>query len=437
VAAAAAVVTPLIFGGLRSLFLLVIGVLGLGLAAAGLWWAVTHRSLLRIIGLVIACTALVGIAAIYIGHHFFWVVVLSAALWSIASVAARASLRGTDARMPEYETPPPLHPFLIMNPRSGGGKVDRFGLVAKAEAIGARVALLEGLERIDVAALARRAVADGADLLGVAGGDGTQATVAGVAVEHNVPFLVIAAGTRNHFALDLGLDRDDPSLCLDALTDGVEIHVDLGAVNGRPFVNNASFGAYAEVVQSPDYRDDKTQTILRELPDLLLGHAGARLTADAGALRISDPQAVLVSNNPYGTGDPVGLGRRPRIDLGVLGVVGVRVANALQAADLIRGSASAEVTAITATEVTVTADAPEIPVGVDGEALTLKTPVHCVTRPGALRVRVPKHRPGRWPARPPIDWHRVRDLAGGLIRHAGGPSTTLATAADLDGGATR
>src|ERR1700748_209442 len=102
-----------------------------------------------------------------------------------------------------------------------------------------------------------RPVAGGADLLGVAGGDGTQALVADVAVEHGLPFLVISAGTRNHFALDLGLDRDDPSKCLDALIDGVELHVDLGVVNGRPFVNTVSFGAYAALVQSPEYRADK------------------------------------------------------------------------------------------------------------------------------------------------------------------------------------
>ena len=124
--------------------------------------------------------------------------------------------------------------------------------------MGAEVALLDGPGIVDVAALARDAVARGADLLGVAGGDGTQALVAGIAAEHDLPFLVISAGTRNHFALDLGLDRDDPSTCLDGLTDGVEIRVDLGVIGGRTFVNNASFGAYAEIVQSPAYRDDKT-----------------------------------------------------------------------------------------------------------------------------------------------------------------------------------
>jgi hypothetical protein len=89
--------------------------------------------------------------------------------------------------------------------------------------VGAEVALLEGPGVVDVADLARRAVAAGADLLGVAGGDGTQALVAGIAAEHDLPFLVIGAGTRNHFAMDLGLDRDNPAACLDALTsDGVK-----------------------------------------------------------------------------------------------------------------------------------------------------------------------------------------------------------------------
>jgi diacylglycerol kinase family enzyme len=97
----------------------------------------------------------------------------------------------------------------------------------------------------------------------VAGGDGTQALVAGIAAEHGLPFLVISAGTRNHFAMDLGLDRDHPELGLDALTDGVELTLDLGVIGDRTFVNNASFGAYAEIVQSPAYRADKRDTRCR------------------------------------------------------------------------------------------------------------------------------------------------------------------------------
>ena len=95
------------------------------------------------------------------------------------------------------------------------------------------MALLEGPGVVDVAALARQAVDAGADLLGVAGGDGTQALVAGIAAGRDIPMMVISAGTRNHFALDLGLDRDDPATGLDALTDGVELRIDLGLIGGR------------------------------------------------------------------------------------------------------------------------------------------------------------------------------------------------------------
>src|SRR4030095_2622740 len=180
-------------------------------------------------------------------------------------------------RMREHQVPPPRRPFLIMNPRSGGGKVTRFGLKDKAEALGATVAVLEGPGTVDVGALARKAVADGADLLGVAGGDGTQALVAAIAAEHELPLLVISARPRNPFALDLGLYREDPSRCLDALGDGVELQVDLGFIGDRPFVNNASFGAYAAVVQSPAYRDDKNRSNLDQLPGLLAGQHGPRL----------------------------------------------------------------------------------------------------------------------------------------------------------------
>src|SRR5262249_16266775 len=156
----------------------------------------------------------------------------------------------------------------IMNPRSGGGKVGKFDLKRKAEGLGAEVFLMDGPEEVDVAAVARDAVARGADLLGVAGGDGTQALVAGVAAQHALPFVVVTAGPRNHLALDLGLDRDDPAASLDALTDGVELHVDLGMIGGQTFVNNASFGAYAEVVQTPEHRGDKMRTTLELLPEL-------------------------------------------------------------------------------------------------------------------------------------------------------------------------
>ena len=235
--------------------------------------------------------------------------------------------------------------------------------------------------------------------------------MAGVAAEHGIPFMVITAGTRNHFALDLGLDRDDPAACLGALSDGVELRVDLGVIGGQTFVNNASFGAYAEVVETPAYRDDKLGTTLDLLPDLLQGHRGARLSARADGAEITAPQALLVANNPYGTGDIAGLGRRARLDRGVLGVVGVTVGSARQAVGLLRGTHAAGLSVLTAKKVEITADTPRIPVGIDGETVSMPAPVLCTIRPGALRVWVPRDRPGVPPPKPPISWARLRHLA--------------------------
>ncbi|MFJ9086266.1 diacylglycerol/lipid kinase family protein [Streptomyces sp. NPDC102384] len=412
-AAAAAVLVLAVFAGLRTFALLGAGILGTAVTAAAVWWVLSRRGPARYLALLLALAAPVWVLVEYTRAHLLWVVLVSGGLWLLAAGAGRAALgpRSSPAPMPETPAPAFHRPVLIMNPRSGGGKVDRFGLRAKAEQLGADVVLLEGPEPVDVAALARARAAAGADLLGVAGGDGTQALVADVAAELGLPFLVIPAGTRNHFALDLGLDREDPSKALDALSDGVELRVDLGRAGGLPFVNNVSFGAYAEVVQSPAYRDGKTRTTLDLLPDLLARHQGAELTARVDEHEVTDPQALLVSNNPYGARDIAGLGRRTRLDGGILGCVGVRVTSAAQAAGLLRGSRSAGVTTRTAASVVVDADQDSIPVGLDGEAVRMDVPVRIEVRPGALRVIVPRQRPGTYRERPPLDWRGITGLA--------------------------
>ena len=414
VTAAAAAVLVLAMAGLRgSIGLLLVGALGMGLGLAGAWIFLANRGLVRWIGAVLVLLGPLAVAVLYMRANLAWVVVVFVLLWLAALAVGRRALTGPDAPAGprEYEVPAPRHPYLIMNPRSGGGKVDRFRLDERARELGAEVVLLDGPGK-DAAALARQAIADGADLLGVAGGDGTQALVAGIATEHGVPFLVISAGTRNHFALDLGLDREDPSTCLQALTDGVELRIDLGRIGDRTFVNNASFGAYAAVVQSPAYRDDKTGTTLDLLPDLLAGEHGTGLRLIAGDTEVRGPQAILISNNPYGSDDIAGLGERPRLDGGVLGVLAVTVHGALDAAGLVRGRRwSKALTFRTAQEAVIESDAATVPVGIDGEAIVMETPVRCVIRPGALRVRVPRNRPGTRPRRPEMDWTRLRRMA--------------------------
>ena len=210
--------------------------------------------------------------------------------------------------------------MLFFNPRSGGGKAERFSLAAEARARGIEPIELKPGEDLEV--LVRAAVERGADGLAMAGGDGSQAIVAAIAAEHGLPYSCVPAGTRNHFALDLGVDRDDVVGALDAFVDGGERTVDLAEVNGRVFVNNVSLGVYAEAVQREGYRDAKLRTLLDTVPDVM-GPDGSgldlRWTGPGGQLHHAGAM-VLVSNNRYRLGRAVGSGTRPRIDDGLLGI---------------------------------------------------------------------------------------------------------------------
>jgi diacylglycerol kinase family enzyme len=141
---------------------------------------------------------------------------------------------------------------LFVNPASGGGRARRAGVAELARGRGIEVIVLNPDHNL--AALVRDAVARGADALGVAGGDGSLAIVAAAAGANGLPFVCIPAGTRNHFALDLGVDRHDLVGALDAFTDGVERRIDVAEVNGRVFVNNVSLGIYGDAVRQPGYR---------------------------------------------------------------------------------------------------------------------------------------------------------------------------------------
>ena len=256
VLAGLAIVSLVVVAGLNSLAMLALGLAAAVVSLVSAYFFLSRRGLGRWLSLTVFIVVPIAVILVYAFRDLLWIAVVSAVVWLLGSMTARLALAGNQAdwRMPERPAQPPArHPYLIMNPKSGGGKVEKFDLKRKAEELGAEVFLIGGPEPVDVAEVARQAVDRCADLLGVAGGDGTQALVAGIAAEHGIPFVVISAGTRNHFALDLGLDREDPSACLNALSDGVELQVDLGVINGQTFVNNASFGAYAEVVETPAY----------------------------------------------------------------------------------------------------------------------------------------------------------------------------------------
>ena len=271
----------------------------------------------------------------------------------------------------------------------------------------------------DLEQLARDAVARGADVIGMAGGDGSQALVARVAAEHDLPFVCIPAGTRNHFALDLGVDRDDVVGALDAFSDGYERRVDLARVNGRVFVNNVSFGVYAAIVQSDEYRDAKLGTAAKMLPELLgPDYAPVRLRARRArpTSATDDPDLILVSNNVYKLEGIGGFGTRARLDEGVLGVIVVEVHNGAELAQLVslstagRGSGVLRLARMDDADAGDALRASRSNAGIDGEAVTLESPCGSRSMPGALRVRIAAHHPGVSPAR-----DRRRD-AGGAVR---------------------
>ena len=284
---------------------------------------------------------------------------------------------------------PPRRPVLFVNLRSGGGKAARAGLVERARERGIDAVVLD--PHHERAALAWDAAADGADALGVAGGDGSLAVVAAVAAAHRLPFVCVPAGTRNHFALDVGVDRDDLVGALDAYGEhGVERSIDVAEVNGRVFLNNVSLGIYGEAVQETAYRGAKVRTLLETTAEVLgpsRAARGLRLVDDLGREH-RDPAVVLVSNNPYALDRPVAPGTRPRLDGGELGIV-----------VLDRPGQSASPPARVWRSAQLAADAAgPVHAGIDGEAAELDTPLTFAIRPGVLRVRIYARHPGVSPS---------------------------------------
>jgi diacylglycerol kinase family enzyme len=377
-------------------------------ASIGVWIALTRRGINRVVGAAVGVGAL-GVAIVLVLHDAALLdVVAIAAVWVLAAGAGRYAV-GVDKAMLRELPPPGLavpraqRPVLLMNPRSGGGKVVKFNLAREAEQRGIEPVVLNPAD--DLAALARDAVARGTDLLGMAGGDGSQALVAGIASEHGLPFVCIPAGTRNHLALDLGVDREDVVGSLDAFLDGFERTIDLATVNGNVFVNNVSLGVYARIVQSDDYRDAKMQTATGMLPELLGPGADAfdfEIDHPDGTV-VHRPCLVLVSNNVYELSRLGGFGSRARLDEGVLGVVTLVVTDATDVARLVALETAGQISrsrgwqAWTADTVEVRSAQP-VEAGVDGEAETFTAPLRFEIRPAALKVRVARQAPGISPA---------------------------------------
>ncbi len=395
-----ALVTFLLHNGLE----LFIALVGLILAVSGGWWMVTEQMPRRGVGIagLVAGFGLIVLAIVRAASSTdqeIRRIALLAALFAVAGIAARAALV-PDLHVVQEQLSGdrwrPKHPVLICNPWSGGGKVEKFGLLERARELGVETILLA--KGLDLEQLARDAIAGGADCLGMAGGDGSQALVASIAIEHDIPFVCVTAGTRNHFALDLGLDREDPRGSMDAFHDAVERRIDYAMVGDRLFVNNVSLGVYATIVQQDSYRAAKRETSMAVLPEMLGSTAepfDLQFTTPAGT-EVDGAFLIMVSNNPYVLGTSVDVSQRRSLETGTLGVFAVSSASGTEAAMLMARSAvglrgrDPGWHEFTCESFEVRSRAGSAFAGVDGEALDLPTPLVFRIHPSGLRVLVPE-----------------------------------------------
>ena len=259
--------------------------------------------------------------------------------------------------------------YLIVNPRSGDGGSDE--LLAAAADRGVTTHVLRPGD--DLEALARAA---DADAVGMAGGDGSLGAVAAVALERGLPFVCIPFGTRNHFARDVGLDRDDPIGALDAFVDGTERKVDVGRVNDRLFLNNVSLGVYAGLVHRREKHRRRRDTLarVRALGAVVRHRHRIGLTVDG---RPVEARVVLVSNNAYEL-NMLSLGERERLDEGRLHLY---APTGLFRSDWVEHAC---------TSLRIDVAGHRVRAAVDGEPELLTTPLEFAVEPRALRVLVPR-----------------------------------------------
>jgi len=422
-AAAGGAIATIIFELMHHPLLMLTNIACLAAAVGLASYGLTREGARRRIALIGAGLGAIAPVVLLAASGYLWLPVLVIALEAVGAWAARYGLRRDLPSLkmgptPGVEVGSSSRPFLILNPRSGGGKVERFALEAAARRRGIATIVLRPGD--DVAGLAEEAVvARGADVIGMAGGDGSQALVASVASRHGVAFVCVPAGTRNHFAMDLGLDREDLVGCLDAFDSAVEQRIDLALMGDRVFVNNATMGLYARIVQSPGYREQKVRTALDLLPSMLGPDAvpfDLRFTGPEGAASAS-AHLILVSNGRYELANREGFGSRRTLASGVLGVATATFRNSSEVARFVqlhaagRGRRFGGWREWADTHFEVDSDGP-VEVGIDGEATMMEPPIKFRTAPQALRVRIPRHAPGYSPAaaEPRPSWATVKAL---------------------------
>ncbi len=365
------------------------------------WWAAPAGAIFlagAIASLVATGSSALAIVVVLVGTLSASALATLALRWEVHRVVARRW----------RPVPPTQRGVLLVNPKSGDGKAARLRLADEAHRLGIETIILEKGD--DLRSLAEKAVEKGADALGMAGGDGSQAVVAAVAADRGVPFVCVPTGTRNHLALDLGIDRDHPLRALKAFGPAREASIDLAEVNGEVFVNNVSLGVYASIVASDQYREAKGRTVAELLPSMFGPGAPAFGLAISGPDGpVPDACVIEVSNNVYRLSSVAGFGSRPRLDAAALGVTtlsvhGARDVDRLVALEVAGHPERFEGWRQWTSRELVVEGLPALAAAVDGEARTWDPPLHFRSRPGVLRARIAPGEPGASPAllHPPV-----------------------------------
>lgn len=264
------------------------------------------------------------------------------------------------------------HALLVVNPRSGEPAPTAKEVAEAAKRLDVAVHVLRKGD--DPAEVARRS---GAAVLGAAGGDGSLGAIASVAVETDAAFVCVPFGTRNHFARDVGLDRDDPLGALRAFAgDAVERPIDVARVEDRIFLNNLSLGVYAGLVHRRERHRRRGEALAR-----LRGLAAVARHRHAVYARVNGApvraRVLLVGNNRYEV-SLFTVGERERVDRGEL---------QLWAAEGWLPTAWEE---RVAPSFEIELEDAHVRAAIDGEPVLLEPPLRVESLPGALRLRLPK-----------------------------------------------
>lgn len=287
----------------------------------------------------------------------------------------------------------------IINGASGSNRAqdvdERLRELFASAGVVARISLASGSKLTE---LAQAAVRDNHTIVVAGGGDGTINAVASVLAGTDVALGVLPLGTLNHFAKDLKIPLELEQAVANVLS-GEIVRVDVGEVNGRIFLNNSSIGIYPWFVQQRDDLQSRGYgKWIASFPAMLAvakrrSRLYVRLLVDERHQRARETPFVFVGNNKYEiTG--ARLGERTQLDSGQLWVCRAPRVGLLKMLRLLlqsfAGFEPRELETLDTQEVWIETPSKRVSVATDGEVTELDSPLHYVSRPGALNVIVPR-----------------------------------------------